>query len=104
MFSADQLATLEAQAIELPSWAFGNSGTRFRVFTTPGTPRTAFEKIDDAATVHEYTKLAPSVALHIPWDRVDNFAELKDTQKAVGFPLARSTRTRFKTMSTSLAR
>jgi L-rhamnose isomerase/sugar isomerase len=87
MFSADQLATLEAQAIELPSWAFGNSGTRFRVFTTPGTPRTAFEKIDDAATVHEYTKLAPSVALHIPWDRVDNFAELKDHAESRGVSL-----------------
>ena len=87
MFSADQLATLEAQAIELPSWAFGNSGTRFRVFTTPGTPRTAFEKIDDAATVHEYTKLAPSVALHIPWDRVDKFAELKDHAESRGVSL-----------------
>ena len=64
MFSAEALSTLESQAIELPSWAFGNSGTRFRVFTTPGTPRTVFEKIDDAAKVHEFTKLAPAVALH----------------------------------------
>ena len=87
MFSADQLSTLTAQAIELPSWAFGNSGTRFRVFTTAGTPRTAFEKIDDAATVHEYTQLAPAVALHIPWDRVDNFAELKDHAEGRGVAL-----------------
>jgi len=70
---ADQLAS---QAIELPSWAFGNSGTRFRVFTTPGTPRTPEEKIADAATVHRLTGLAPSVALHIPWDKVDDFAAL----------------------------
>lgn len=87
MFSADQLVTLEAQAIELPSWAFGNSGTRFRVFTTPGTPRTVFEKIDDAATVHEYTKLAPAVALHIPWDRVDDFAALRDYAESRGISL-----------------
>ncbi|MFA0851432.1 L-rhamnose isomerase (plasmid) [Curtobacterium sp. WHRI 8282] len=71
---ADQLAR---QQIELPSWAFGNSGTRFKVFSTPGTPRDPYEKIADAAQVHEYTGLAPSVALHIPWDLVDDFADLK---------------------------
>jgi len=74
--SPDVLALLEKQAIELPSWAFGNSGTRFKVFSTPGTPRTVEEKIADAARVHELTGLAPSVALHIPWDRVDDFDKL----------------------------
>ena len=69
--------TLERQAIELPSWAFGNSGTRFRVFTTPGTPRTPEEKIADAAQVHAVTGLAPTVALHIPWDRVEDYAALR---------------------------
>lgn len=67
---------LEGQAIELPSWAFGNSGTRFKVFATPGTPRTVEEKITDAAKVNELTALAPSVALHIPWDKVDDYAAL----------------------------
>ncbi|KAE8765784.1 L-rhamnose isomerase [Georgenia thermotolerans] len=70
-------ATLEHLAIELPSWAFGNSGTRFRVFGTPGTPRTPEEKIADAATVHRFTGLAPTVALHIPWDTVEDFAALR---------------------------
>ncbi|RKR76594.1 L-rhamnose isomerase [Frondihabitans australicus] len=73
---ADIAPALERQAIELPSWAFGNSGTRFKVFTTPGTPRTPEEKIADAAKVNEYTALAPTVALHIPWDMVDDFAAL----------------------------
>ena len=68
---------LETQAIELPSWAFGNSGTRFKVFSTPGTPRTPQEKIADAAKVHEFTRLAPTVALHIPWDKVDDYSELR---------------------------
>ncbi|QPZ38920.1 L-rhamnose isomerase [Paramicrobacterium chengjingii] len=68
---------LAKQAIELPSWAFGNSGTRFKVFGTPGTPRTVEEKIADAATVHRFTGLAPAVALHIPWDHVDDFAALR---------------------------
>ncbi|GGE97958.1 L-rhamnose isomerase [Mycetocola zhadangensis] len=72
------LATLEKQAIELPSWAFGNSGTRFKVFGTPGTPRTIQEKLSDAAKVHELTRLAPKVALHIPWDKVDDYAALRD--------------------------
>ncbi len=70
----DQLA---GQAIELPSWAFGNSGTRFKVFGTPGTPRTVQEKIADAAQVHRFTGLAPAVALHIPWDKVDDYAALR---------------------------
>ncbi|SEB45554.1 L-rhamnose isomerase / sugar isomerase [Paramicrobacterium humi] len=69
---------LAKQAIELPSWAFGNSGTRFKVFGTPGTPRTIEEKIADAATVHRHTGLAPTVALHIPWDKVDDYAALRD--------------------------
>ncbi len=64
-------------AIEVPSWAYGNSGTRFKVFGSPGTPRTVEEKITDAATVHRFTGLAPSVALHIPWDLVDDFAALR---------------------------
>jgi L-rhamnose isomerase/sugar isomerase len=67
---------LAEQAIELPSWAFGNSGTRFKVFGTPGTPRTPQEKIADAAQVNKYTALSPTVALHIPWDRVDDYAAL----------------------------
>jgi L-rhamnose isomerase/sugar isomerase len=69
-------ALLDNLAIELPSWAFGNSGTRFKVFGTPGTPRTIEEKIADAATVHRFTGMAPTVALHIPWDRVDDYTAL----------------------------
>ncbi|MDT5155575.1 MAG: L-rhamnose isomerase / sugar isomerase [Mycobacterium sp.] len=69
-------ALLDNLAIELPSWAFGNSGTRFKVFGTPGTPRTIEEKIADAATVHRFTGMAPTVALHIPWDRVDDYSAL----------------------------
>lgn len=68
---------LEHQAIEVPSWAYGNSGTRFKVFGSPGTPRTVEEKIADAATVHRFTGLAPKVALHIPWDMVDDFSALR---------------------------
>ena len=81
---APQLAGL---AIELPSWAFGNSGTRFKVFPQAGVPRDPFEKISDAAQVHELTGLAPSVALHIPWDRVDSFAALGEHARQLGVTL-----------------
>jgi L-rhamnose isomerase len=69
-------SALRGQRIETPSWAYGNSGTRFKVFPQPGVPRNAYEKVADAATVHRFTGVAPSVALHIPWDRVDDFADL----------------------------
>ena len=78
---------LEGQAIELPSWAFGNSGTRFKVFGTPGTPRTVHEKIADAAKVNELTGLAPSVALHIPWDTVDDYRALGRYAEDLGVAL-----------------
>ena len=70
------VATLRSQRIELPSWAFGNSGTRFKVFAQQGVPRDPYEKVSDAAQVHRYTGVAPTVALHIPWDRVDDYADL----------------------------
>jgi L-rhamnose isomerase/sugar isomerase len=74
-------------AIELPSWAFGNSGTRFKVFSQPGVPRDPYEKIADAAQVHKVTALAPSVALHIPWDKVDSFARLREHAESLGIKL-----------------
>ncbi|MFD3840637.1 L-rhamnose isomerase [Streptomyces sp. NPDC058642] len=69
-------AALKTQAVETPSWAYGNSGTRFKVFAQQGVPRTPQEKLDDAAQVHALTGVAPTVALHIPWDRVDDYAAL----------------------------
>ncbi|MGW5860967.1 L-rhamnose isomerase [Streptomyces sp. NPDC055239] len=71
-------AALTTQALETPSWAYGNSGTRFKVFAQPGVPRTTREKIDDAARVHAHTGVAPRVALHIPWDKVDDYAALAE--------------------------
>jgi L-rhamnose isomerase / sugar isomerase len=72
------LEQLKALEIETPSWGYGNSGTRFHVFPWPGAARTVWERIDDAALVHRLTSCCPSVALHIPWDRVDNWAALRD--------------------------
>lgn len=78
---ADRLAALE---IETPSWGYGDSGTRFAVFTQPGRPRDLSERLEDAAEVHRLTGTAPAVALHIPWDAVDDYAELKERITAHG--------------------
>ncbi|MET8522347.1 L-rhamnose isomerase [Nocardioides sp. NBC_00163] len=88
MTTFDQISgDLAALEIEVPSWAYGNSGTRFKVFGTPGTPRTPEEKVADAATVHRFTGLAPSVALHIPWDRVEDYAALRSYAEDQGIAL-----------------
>jgi L-rhamnose isomerase/sugar isomerase len=71
-------AKLAALEIETPSWGYGNSGTRFHVYPWPGAARTVWERIDDAALVHRLTGCCPSVAIHVPWDRVDDWGALRD--------------------------
>jgi len=66
-------ARLKRQHIETPSWGYGNSGTRFKVFPWPGAARNLYEKIADAGYVHKLTGIAPSMAIHIPWDKVDDY-------------------------------
>ena len=78
------LARLRQLEIETPSWGYGNSGTRFHVYPWPGAARTAEERITDAALVHRLTGCCPSVALHIPWDAVDDYAELTRQAAAEG--------------------
>jgi L-rhamnose isomerase/sugar isomerase len=84
---AGALDALAQQTIELPSWAFGNSGTRFKVFGQPGVARDPYEKLEDAAQVHRYTGAAPRVSLHIPWDRVDDFGKLAQHAADLGVGL-----------------
>jgi L-rhamnose isomerase/sugar isomerase len=71
------LLDLSALAIETPSWGYGDSGTRFATFRQPGRPRNVYERIDDAAEVHRLTGTAPGVALHFPWDAVDDLVALR---------------------------
>jgi L-rhamnose isomerase / sugar isomerase len=78
---------LKAQRIETPSWGYGNSGTRFKTFAAPGAARDVWEKVEDAALIHALSGVAPSVALHIPWDRVDDWRELKAFAEARGIHL-----------------
>ena len=77
-------AYLKQQHIETPSWGYGNSGTRFGVFEQLGAARNAAERLEDAATVHRFTGVAPTVALHIPWDKTDDWGALKQYAADVG--------------------
>lgn len=77
-------AKLKSLQIETPSWGYGDSGTRFRVFQQEGVPRDPFEKFEDAAQVHKFTGISPSVAIHIPWDKVDNYDKLKQHAADLG--------------------
>lgn len=76
-----RLAALE---IETPSWGYGDSGTRFGTFRQAGRPRDVFERIDDAAEVHRLTGVASAVALHFPWDAVDDLDALRSHLLARG--------------------
>jgi len=73
--------------IETPSWAYGNSGTRFKVFAQPGVPRDPYEKIADAAQVNKFTGAAPTVALHIPWDKVSDYKDFARHAEELGVKL-----------------
>jgi L-rhamnose isomerase / sugar isomerase len=80
-------SALAAQRIETPSWGYGRSGTRFGAFRQPGEPRTTIEKFEDAAAVQRATGVCPSVAIHIPWDRVDDWTELAGQVRALGLEI-----------------
>ncbi len=78
---------LSRQRVETPSWGYGNSGTRFKVFPQPGVPRDPYEKFEDAAQVQKHTGVCPSVAVHIPWDKVDDYAHLQAHAESLGMSI-----------------
>ena len=84
MDESEVLERLGGLEIETPSWGYGNSGTRFHVYPWPGAARDVRERIDDAALVHRLTGCCPRVALHIPWDAVDDYAGLRRYAEARG--------------------
>jgi L-rhamnose isomerase/sugar isomerase len=73
--------------IETPSWGYGNSGTRFKVFPWPGAARNLHEKLEDAAEVQRVTGICPGVAIHIPWDKVDNWSTTRSYAAQLGLHL-----------------
>ena len=78
---------LQRLRIETPSWGYGDSGTRFKVFHWPGAARNIYEKLADAAQVHRYTGICPTVAIHIPWDKVEDWEGLKQYAADLGLAI-----------------
>jgi L-rhamnose isomerase/sugar isomerase len=72
----DLPAVLDSFMIELPSWGFANTGTRFGKFIQPSAATSTQEKIADAAAVHRFTGCCPSVAVHILWDFPNGVADV----------------------------
>src|SRR3954454_12028334 len=73
-------AALETFRIELPSWGFANTGTRFGKFIQAAAATTTEEKFSDAGQVHLLTGVCPTVALHVLWDcpkGIDSTDEIK---------------------------
>ncbi len=70
--------------IETPSWGYGDSGTRFKVFHWPGAASTLREKLADAAEVNRLTGVCHSVAIHIPWDKENDWQGVKDYAHSLG--------------------
>src|SRR5215831_17782422 len=59
---------LDRFTVELPSWGFANTGTRFGKYLQPAAASTLEEKLSDAGQVHAFTGACPTVALHVLWD------------------------------------
>ncbi|MFB5192144.1 L-rhamnose isomerase [Alicyclobacillus fastidiosus] len=78
---------MKSLKIETPSWGYGDSGTRFKVFKKVGVPRDPYEKFEDAAVVNQLTGACPTVAIHIPWDKVENFGALKSHAESLGLKI-----------------
>ena len=71
-------ARLKDQKIETPSWGYSNAGTRFGTFRQLGAAVTIEEKVADAAQVHKFTGVAPTVAVHVLWDFPSGLADCKN--------------------------
>ena len=78
---------LESFRVELPSWGFANTGTRFGKFIQPAAAITTEEKFSDAGQVHILTGVCPTVALHVLWDcpdGVNSATEIKEFARRYG--------------------
>lgn len=80
----DIIAAIQQFRVETPSWGYGDSGTRFKVFHWPGAASNLREKLEDAARVHSVTSVCPSVAIHIPWDKEDDWQAVKEYARQLG--------------------
>jgi L-rhamnose isomerase/sugar isomerase len=82
--AAEVLAGLRTQTIEIPSWGFGASGTRFATHPVPGQARTLEEKIEDAELVGRLTGASLRLSIHMPWDVPESWQALSERLRAAG--------------------
>lgn len=75
-----------AFGVAIPTWGVGTGGTRFARFPGPGEPRNVVEKIDDCAVIQQLARATPTISPHFPWDKVDDYAALRE--QAAGYGLA----------------
>lgn len=77
----DALTRLDRFTIEIPSWGFANTGTRFGKFLQAGAATTLEEKFADAAQVHALTGITPSLALHVLWDLPRGLDDMPEVER-----------------------
>ena len=65
-------------AVAIPSWGTGRGGTRFAKFPIPGEPTNIHEKLEDCAVVEQLSRVTPRVSPHFPWDKVSDYAGLRE--------------------------
>ena len=65
-------------AVAVPTWGVGTGGTRFARFPGPGEPRNIFDKLEDCAVIYQLSRITPAVSPHFPWDKVSDYAALKE--------------------------
>jgi L-rhamnose isomerase/sugar isomerase len=73
-----------AFGVAIPTWGVGTGGTRFARFPGPGEPRNVFEKIDDCGVIQQLARATPTISPHFPWDKVDDYALLREKAAAHG--------------------
>ena len=78
---------LQCLEIETPSWGYGRGGTRFGKFVDGNEPTDIFNKLEEAGKVHRLTGIAPSVAIHIPWDKVDDYNDILHKADQLGIKI-----------------
>ncbi len=71
-------------SVALPSWGSGRGGTRFAKFPIPGEPTNIHEKLSDCAVVNQLSRTTPRVSPHFPWDKVSDYAALKEEAASLG--------------------
>ena len=71
-------------SVAVPTWGVGSGGTRFARFPGPGEPRNIFDKLEDCGVIQQLTRATPAVSPHFPWDKVSDYAALREAAAKEG--------------------